>query len=223
MTAIRMQRIAGSDVGTMRRSRLERRTLFGALMRRSRAWDRALQRWRSEGARARLKDRHGRSFDKVWDQDMAAMVLKGLHAIGNACAVARALGVSTPTFYRYRLADPCFQVRWNRMLNMRFEELEEILMKRAVYGFEEDVWYRGQYLGKRICYDHEMAMRLLELALKREKAARRYAREGWRSAENIAHCARSDVDNEIQIAHAWKQIEARDAAERGEGRGEGVA
>ena len=214
MTAIRMQRIAGSDAGRMQRSRLERRTLAGALMRRSRGWDRALKRWRSADARTRSADRHGRAYDKIWGNDVEAMLLRGLHAIGNARAVGRAIGVSSATYYRRRQQDPMFKVRWERKLNMRFQELEEILLDRAVNGFEEDIWYRGKHLGKRVVYDHELAMRLLELALERESVARQYRRSGWMSEDMAADFAWQEVDRSVRSRLAWARIAAQDAADK---------
>lgn len=210
---IRMHRIAGSDVGTMQRSRVERRTLYSELTRRSRNWSRELKRWRDEMARERARDRNGRCFDRVWSDDLAAMVLKGLHMIGNVRQISRALNVSTPTIYRRR-QHPVFQVRWDRNLNMRFQELEEILLERAVYGFEEEIWYRGQYLGTRTVYDHPLAMRLLELALDRERLARNFMRRRGATAEGATAYAWRMVNEEIQTRHAWALTDARDARER---------
>ena len=202
MSAIRMQHIAGSDVGRMARSRVERRTLFGALARRSRTWSRMVTRWHLADVATRRTDRRGRAYDRVWDEKLASKVLHGLYITGNARQVARALGVSSQTFYRHRQANPFFKVRWERQLMMRFQELEEILLERAVYGFEEEVWYRGQYLGKRVVYDHKLAMRLLELALARERVAKLYARQCRASADDAAEYAYGEVNRQIRTPYA---------------------
>ena len=213
MSAIRMQHISGSDVGRMARSRVERRTLFGALARRSRTWSRMVTRWHLADVATRRTDRRGRAYDRVWDGKLANKVLHGLYITGNARQVARALGVSSQTFYRHRQANPFFKVRWERQLMMRFQELEEILLERAVYGFEEEVWYRGQYLGKRVVYDHKLAMRLLELALARERVAKLYARQCRASADDAADYAYGEVNRQIRTAHMRRQITADDSAQ----------
>ena len=106
---------------------------------------------------------------RVWSAEVARLVAAGLHACGNLRAVARELGIQSGTFYLHRKADPVFAYHWEKALTDRYQEIEDLLIERALNGWSEEVWHQGECKGTRTCWDAKLCLDLLKLKLQRDR------------------------------------------------------
>lgn len=196
------------------------------LLRKARRWEKRLPRamrchradadTNSSGAcnpsrpAGRRTDRIGmsptRSARQVWTARLRHHFIKGLAATGNVRRTARTLGVHHTTFYARRKADPGLAALWKQAMKLHINTVIDQLMFRAAFGWEEDVWYRNEHLGKRRVYDHRMAMQLVQFVDKRDREDR---------AEAAALAAET-----ARIAEACTGRSARVGGGAGEGAGE---
>ena len=113
-----------------------------------------------------------RANSPVWSGRLRHHFIKGLAATGNVRRTARTLGVHHTTFYARRKADPGLAALWKQAMKLHINTVIDQLMFRAAFGWEEDVWYRNEHLGKRRVYDHRMAMQLVLFVDKRDREDR---------------------------------------------------
>ena len=113
-----------------------------------------------------------RANGPVWSGRLRHHFIKGLAATGNVRRTARTLGVHHTTFYARRKADPGLAALWKQAMKLHINTVIDQLMFRAAFGWEEDVWYRNEHLGKRRVYDHRMAMQLVLFVDKRDREDR---------------------------------------------------
>ena len=113
-----------------------------------------------------------RTNGPVWSGRLRHHFIKGLAATGNVRRTARTLGVHHTTFYARRKADPGLAALWKQAMKLHINTVIDQLMFRAAFGWEEDVWYRNEHLGKRRVYDHRMAMQLVLFVDKRDREDR---------------------------------------------------
>jgi AcrR family transcriptional regulator len=63
-------------------------------------------------------------------------------------ASAKAAGISTTSVYERRKWDDVFDGRWHEATELGVQVLEEEVRRRAVEGFVEPVYYRGEKVGE---------------------------------------------------------------------------
>ncbi len=135
----------------------------------------------TSATRSRTRTRHAsprqpsprpRANGPVWSGRLRHHFIKGLAATGNVRRTARTLGVHHTTFYARRKADPGLAALWKQAMKLHINTVIDQLMFRAAFGWEEDVWYRNEHLGKRRVYDHRMAMQLVLFVDKRDREDR---------------------------------------------------
>lgn len=122
----------------------------------------------------------------VWTDRLRRHFIEGLAATGNVRRTARMLGVHHTSFYRHRRANPGFAVQWKQAMTTHINEVIDHLMDRAAHGWEEDIWYRNEYIGKRRVYDHRMAMQLVQFVDKRDREDRAEAKAAQAEAADLA-------------------------------------
>ncbi|GAA4044996.1 helix-turn-helix domain-containing protein [Parerythrobacter jejuensis] len=82
-------------------------------------------------------------------RERRALFLQALAATGNVRAACERVGVSRPTVYDWRRRDAAFARGWEAAIVSAREEAEGELADRAMNGWAETVWYRGQPVGTR--------------------------------------------------------------------------
>lgn len=74
---------------------------------------------------------------------------------------AMVAGVVRNTCYEYRDADPEFRAAWEKALEVGHQRLEDEAKRRAFVGYDEDVYYQGQVVGKVRRYSDFLMTRIL--------------------------------------------------------------
>lgn len=91
--------------------------------------------------------------------------LAALEETGMVTTSAMAAGVHTETPYAHRDKDPAFAKAWEDALNKYRDRLEIEAYRRAVVGWDEEVYQLGNYVGT----VHKYSDSLLQLKLKRHR------------------------------------------------------
>jgi hypothetical protein len=60
---------------------------------------------------------------------------------------AKKCGINTSTVYRQKMKDPVFSAGWDEALKVALIKAEDELYRRAVKGWEEPVFYKGEETG----------------------------------------------------------------------------
>lgn len=94
-------------------------------------------------------------------EDDKRRFLLALAESGIAKQAAKAIGVNVTTAYRWRLADADFREAWDSLQDNIGQVVEDALLKRAVEGVEEPIYYAGQKVGTVRRYSDAGAMMLL--------------------------------------------------------------
>ena len=76
-------------------------------------------------------------------------------SVSAACERA---GIPRRSAYNRRRDDPAFRERWDESLRMAADMLEDEADRRGRDGWSEDVYYRGQVVGRRQRYSDRMLM-----------------------------------------------------------------
>lgn len=93
-----------------------------------------------------------------WSRERKVRFLDHLSVKGNvrnACAI---VGMSREAAYRLRRRDPLFARGWSAALALARANGTEVLACRAIDGIEEDIWYRGELVGKRVRHDARLLL-----------------------------------------------------------------
>lgn len=96
-----------------------------------------------------------------WTAASRAAFIAALAESGEVRNAAQCVGLSPQSAYRQRSRDPDFAQAWDTaLLHARTVVVEE-LVSRAMHGWEEDVWFRGEKVGTRIRHDQRLLLALL--------------------------------------------------------------
>lgn len=94
------------------------------------------------------------------------LFLEGMRSTFNVEYAVKIAGVSKDTAYRERRKDPEFKKAWDEARETGLDTLRPLLeennLRLAIYGQEEDVWFQGEVVGKRIVRFPVLAMFFLE-------------------------------------------------------------
>lgn len=118
-----------------------------------------------------------------------ALFIEVFRRTGNVTAAADAAGVTRATPYRWREADPAFAAAWAEAEESATDALEAEARRRAVDGWDEPVFYKGEARGVVRKYSD----RMLEILLKGHRPAFRESRleltgpNGAPIAQTVAH------------------------------------
>jgi hypothetical protein len=77
-------------------------------------------------------------------------------------AAAAAAGVNRTLLYKWRTRSPAFTAAWNDAVMTAIDLLEDEALRRAVYGVERPVFYRGKQVGAVTTYSDRLLMLLLQ-------------------------------------------------------------
>lgn len=105
-------------------------------------------------------------------------------SVSHACAEVQC---SRSTIYRLRKGDPKFAENWDNAWEATIDRLEQSAMSRAIDGYIEDVYYKGEVVGQRRMYDG----RLTEFMLSANRPGK------YRSKVIDSHVAPEDVARDI--------------------------
>lgn len=94
-------------------------------------------------------------------EDDKRRFLLALAECGVAKQAAKVIGVNVTTAYRWRLADADFREAWDSLQDNIGQVVEDALLKRAVEGVEEPIFYAGQKVGSVRRFSDAGAMMLL--------------------------------------------------------------
>lgn len=96
------------------------------------------------------------------------LFLDNLHVNGNKSRACRFVGISQTTMKRHLKEDEEFAQAVEDCLEAVADDLESELIRRAVQGDEEDVWYNGDVVGKRVVKS-DMLLKVAVQAHKKNK------------------------------------------------------
>lgn len=100
--------------------------------------------------------------------------------LSQACARA---GWTLHTARSLRAADPDFSARWDDAIEFAADAAEAEAFRRGVHGYEKDVYFKGEKVGKEVVYSD----RMLELTLKARRPER------FRDNHSVEHSAKGGV------------------------------
>lgn len=107
---------------------------------------------RKDSTPARAKQRR-----RPWMQAFLAVLAE----TGNVTRSAEAAKVQRKSAYRARDRDPDFAARWNDALDQAGDRLEGEALRRAVEGWDEPVFQRGEQVGVIRRYSDKLLIELL--------------------------------------------------------------
>ncbi|WEK46090.1 MAG: hypothetical protein P0Y56_13855 [Candidatus Andeanibacterium colombiense] len=93
-----------------------------------------------------------------WNPERKIRFLDHLAAKGDVRRACAAAGMSHEAAYRLRRRDPLFGRGWNAALALSRESNAEVLRCRAIDGIEEDIWFRGEFVGTRVRHDSRLLL-----------------------------------------------------------------
>jgi hypothetical protein len=85
-----------------------------------------------------------------------AMFLDLLSEGMSVCAACERADIPRRSVYNRRRADQAFRAQWDEALDMAADTLEAEADRRGRDGWSEDVYYRGQVVGRRQRYSDRM-------------------------------------------------------------------
>lgn len=138
-----------------------------------------------DGPRARARD------------DWRPPFLEAFRKSGNVTGACRAAGVARSTVYEAREKDEAFAARWREAEDEAADLLEEEARRRAVDGWEEPVFYKGEQVSAVRRWDS----RLLEVLLRAHKP------EKYRENVKHEHTGSVSLEGLIRRARGGEQPE----------------
>ncbi|MEQ1726169.1 MAG: hypothetical protein ABL882_09615 [Sphingopyxis sp.] len=96
-----------------------------------------------------------------WTPPKRAAFLCALARCGIVIDAAEHVGLSSQGAYKLRARDPAFAKAWDAARDQARECVADELFSKALDGWQEEVWYKGEVVGMRRRYDPRLAMRLL--------------------------------------------------------------
>ncbi len=96
-----------------------------------------------------------------WTPATKAAFIDALAASGEVLAAVKTVGLSPQSAYRHRARDPEFARAWASARMISREVVIEELHSRALHGWDEDVFFRGEVVGTRKRHDNRLLLALL--------------------------------------------------------------
>lgn len=93
-----------------------------------------------------------------WSPERKTRFLDRLAATGNVRAAAARVGMSRDSAYRLRRRDGLFARGWAAALVQARESSVELLADKATEGIEEEIWYRGEFMGTKRRFDGRLLL-----------------------------------------------------------------
>ena len=123
-----------------------------------------------------------------WNKPKMALFLRELAASHCVAAAATAVGMSRQSAYRLRnrLKGEPFDIAWEAAFQHGYDVLHQAALERALHGWEEPVFYKGEQIGTRQRFDPGLTRFLLGARnragaqqLSRYRAAADFWSERW--------------------------------------------
>jgi hypothetical protein len=96
-----------------------------------------------------------------WTPGVKAAFIDALAASGEVLAAVETVGLSPQSAYRHRALDPEFARAWDSARIIAREVVVEELRSRALHGWEENVYFRGELCGSKKRHDNRLLLALL--------------------------------------------------------------
>ncbi|QJQ33173.1 hypothetical protein GV829_12600 [Sphingomonas lacunae] len=150
-----------------------------------------------------------------WTAATRAAFIARLAECGEVRAALATVGLSPNSAYRLRATDPDFARAWDAALLHSRQTIVAELTSRALHGWQEEVWFRGELVGTRTRHDSRL---LLALIARLDAAAGKADEERVRRAAphfgDVLAALRHDVplDPWFAASLAEKQEQAIDKA-----------
>ena len=97
-----------------------------------------------------------------WTSANRAAFVGALARCGTVVDAVEHVGLSRQSAYNLRARDPAFARAWDAARDQARELVVDEIYSKALDGWMEDVWYKGEKVGQRRRYDPRLLMRLLE-------------------------------------------------------------
>lgn len=108
--------------------------------------------------------------------------------------------ITLSEFYERVATDPEFAAECANAHNLGFDSLEDIAVKRAVFGIEKPVWWQGQVVG----YETQYSERLLIFLLSGNRS--KYRGEGEKNT-SLSEEARRELDSVFRAAASGADVD----------------
>jgi hypothetical protein len=152
--------------------------------------------WRDKMARGAHRPRHD-----GWSEAKRREFLRVLGEGGCVTEACRHVGLSTTSAYRHRRQVPAFDRGWGRALAKAKGVLVKEARRRAIDGWEEEIWWRGEIVGVRRRWSDKLLIELMRVCERRE--ARELIAidtgEFETAAEPERESAMSDIDINLML------------------------
>ena len=97
-----------------------------------------------------------------WTPAARAAFIEHLSRCGIVLDAAKAVGLSAQSAYGLRNRDPEFMRAWDTARDVAREHIADTVYSRALDGWQEEVWYKGEMVGHRQRQNPMLLLRLLE-------------------------------------------------------------
>ncbi len=152
-----------------------------------------------------------------WTPAAKASFLSALARCGNVRHAARFVSMSRESAYQLRRRDADFAAAWQAALLLAVQEAEDVLQDKALHGWEEEVFFHGEEVGRRTRFDGRLLLALLGRLDRRGESA--LARRGAAHFDELVAAIGADEPlgdmleqpDPVELAHA--AAEARAEAE----------
>ena len=95
-------------------------------------------------------------------QDRKAKFVAALSATGSIKAACEVANLNRPLAYRHKGLDSAFSAAWDEAMAMAMDAAEDELYRRAVTGWEEPVFYKGELKNTIVKYSDGLLKFLLQ-------------------------------------------------------------
>jgi hypothetical protein len=96
-----------------------------------------------------------------WTAAARAAFIASLAECGEVRAALATVGLSPKSAYRLRATDPDFARAWDTALLHSRQTIVAELTSRALHGWQEEVWFRGELVGTRTRHDSRLLLALV--------------------------------------------------------------
>lgn len=124
-------------------------------------------------------------------------------------AVAAA-GISMPTLYGWRKEDDAFRLEEQAAISQGADRMEDELVRRAIEGVREEVYYKGKRVGERMKYSDLLLIFALKAARPEkygDKAAETNINVGITLADLRASLSTDTPGRQVVEAPAYRELE----------------
>ena len=94
--------------------------------------------------------------------ELQTAFLTAYNATGNVTAAAKDSGVGRTTHYAWMANDDGYRARFRMLRYMICQRIEDSLVERLAYGWEEPVFYLGEQVGSKRKFDNSAAIAYLD-------------------------------------------------------------